>query len=386
MSETITTYWLLSVVILVIALATGQAIAEGPGVGQGVLSQQQWDRLDRSVEQGFSWLSTQQKADGSFETIPVGQPGVTSLCVMAYMSHGHLPGSDGPGGDRLQRSVDYAVACQKPSGLLASVAPPGRRLDRNVSHLVGSSAAYNHAITGIMLCEAYGSTGAMVGSDLHRAIDKAVRVTLTMQQWPKDRRADRGGWRYLVDFDTDDSDVSITGWQLMFLRAAKNAGFDIPDEPIKEAVAYIRRCHRPRSRTFVYATSPPYTTYASRGVTGAGVLALSHASQHSTPEALASADWLLEVGFNRYNRNPASLERYHYGLLTCTQAMYQLGGSYWERFYPSTVETLLKSQRANGSWDRESHNRDAAYGNAYTTAICLTVLGTPNDLLPIFQR
>ena len=38
-----------------------------------------------------------------------------------------------------------------------------------------------------------------------------------------------------------DSDLSVTGWHLMFLRSARNAGFDVPDRAIADAVAYIRR-------------------------------------------------------------------------------------------------------------------------------------------------
>lgn len=31
-------------------------------------------------------------------------------------------------------------------------------------------------------------------------------------------------------------------------------------------------------------------------------------------------------------------DRYHYDLLTCCQAMYQLGGHYWTDFFPGTVD------------------------------------------------
>ena len=51
-----------------------------------------------------------------------------------------------------------------------------------------------------------------------------------MQLWPKDSPADRGGWRYIHDLDDVDSDLSVTGWQLMFLRSARNAGFEVPNE------------------------------------------------------------------------------------------------------------------------------------------------------------
>lgn len=349
-----------------------------------VLSDAQWQQVDATVERGLAWLATQQQRDGSFPTMPNGQPGVTSLCVMAFLSHGHLPG-EGPYGDQLSKAVEYVLGCQKQNGMLAALAPNGEKLSRKVPRMIGSSAAYNHAISGLVLSETYGIQGEQA-SDIRPSVAKAVEVTLAMQQWPKDNPDDRGGWRYLQDMDRDDSDVSITGWHLMFLRSAKNAGFDVPKKPIDDGVAYVRRCFRPRTNTFVYTQGPSYRSYLSRGVTGAGILAIAHGGTHDAPESQKAGDWLLKNRFDAYNVNPEYLERYHYGLLTCSQAMYQLGGRHWDNFFPSTAMTLVGSQQANGSWPRESHHRDGAFGNAYSSAICLITLGTPNDLLPIFQR
>ena len=45
--------------------------------------------------------------------------------------------------------------------------------------------------------------------------------------------------------DDKDADLSIIGWQLMALRSAKNAGFDVPVEAIDAAVECVRRHYRP---------------------------------------------------------------------------------------------------------------------------------------------
>ena len=358
--------------------------AEESGSTAEVLTKQQWEDVDRSVERGLTWLAGQQQRDGSFPTRPHGQPGVTSLCVLAFLSHGHLPG-EGPYGDQLEKAVDYIAGCQKKNGLLALTAPNGLKLSRNVNYMVGSTSGYNHALSALVLSEIYGLQGEQDDSQSRAAIRKALDATLEMQQWPKDLAVDRGGWRYVQDYDGDDSDLSITGWHLMFLRSAKNAGFDVPQKPIDEAVEYVRSCYRAESSTFVYTNGPGYIHYKSRGVTGAGILALAHAGAHNTPEAQASGDWLLKNPFDKYNFI-VDPERYHYGLFTCTQAMYQLGGKHWRGFFPSAAVTVVASQSPDGSWQRESHKYDSQFGNAYTSAICLIALGTPNDLLPIFQR
>src|SRR2546423_14731636 len=54
-----------------------------------VLSSQEWQRVDHSVDRGLAFLASQQQPDGSFPSLPYAQPGVTSLCVLAFMAHGH---------------------------------------------------------------------------------------------------------------------------------------------------------------------------------------------------------------------------------------------------------------------------------------------------------
>jgi hypothetical protein len=354
-----------------------------------VLSVAQWEEVDAAVDRGLDWLASQQQRDGSFPTMPHAQPGVTSLCVLAFLAHGQLPG-EGKHGEQIEKALDYIVACQKRNGLIALVAPPGDHISRVVDHEVGFTVVYNHAIGGLALCEAYAMDGSERAKELDPIIKRALDATLEMQNWPKDLAIDEGGWRYLDDYDDRDSDLSVTGWQLMFLRSAKNAGFDVADEPITRAIGYVRRSFRRDSGTFSYKTGPE--NRASRGMSGAGVLALAHTGLHGTPEAKQAGAWILQSGFDEYNGFGRLMgsrrqdDRYHYGLLTCCQAMYQLGGTPWRDFYPPTVEAVLSGQNSDGSWPLENHYRDARFGSAYTSAICVLALGAPNQLLPVFQR
>ncbi len=313
-----------------------------------------------------------------------GQPAVTSLCIMAFIAHGHVPG-DGPYGKTLERATDYVLSCQKQNGLVTRLGPDGPRITRLVGREIGGCAAYNHAISSLVLSEVYGMSPPDRTRRLQAAIDKAIVATLEMQRWPKDVPSDRGGWRYIDDYDGSDSDLSVTGWQLMFLRSARNAGFNVPDERIEEAVAYVRRCFDERDGVFVYSKSNPSRT---RSMAGAGILALAHAGLHDTEEARRSGNWLLQRPFDEYNATipGARSDRYHYGLFNCCQAMYQLGGAYWEKFYPPAALAVLNNQQADGSWTVDSQYHDAPYGSAYTTSLAVILLGASNQLLPIFQR
>jgi hypothetical protein len=361
----------------------------GADLATDVLSDQQWGRVDESVDRALAWLAKQQQRDGSFPTLPQGQPAVTGLCLLAFLSHGHLPG-ESPYGQVVERGVDFILSCQKRNGLLAFVAPNGPSLSRAVDHQIGVAVCYDHAIGGLVLSETFAMAGAQRARDVEPAIEKAIEVTLELQRWPKDHPADEGGWRYLHDYEDIDSDLSLTGWQLMFLRSAKNAGFDVDQQPIERGVEYVRRCFRQDAQTFNYKIEPNRRN--TRAMAGAGILALAHSGRHHTREAQLAGDWLLRAKFDVYNApgsgqtNPDRNERYHYALLTCCQAMYQLGGHYWRDFFPSTVEVLLEAQAADGSWQPESQQNDAPFGNVYTTAIGVIALGAPNQLLPVFQR
>ena len=356
-----------------------------------VLPADEWQRVDEAIERALEWLAGQQQADGSFPSIEIGQPGVTSLCVMAFLAHGHMPG-EGRYGKPLERATDYVLASQKPSGLVARVGPEGASINRGVSHEVGEAAAYNHAIASLMLSEHYGMSHTERSARIQEVIAKALSASLETQRWAKTPEGDRGGWRYVGRpvYGTD-SDLSVTGWELMFLRSARNAGFDVPKESIDDAVAYIRRCFHEKYGTFLYMQGKGDQDLRSRAMAGAGILALAHAGFHDSPEAKKSADWLLQYNFNKYNRIETFeqqwyIDRYHYSLFNSCQAMYQLGGLYWEKFYPPAVRTLLDNQQRDGSWQAESHFNDGKFGNAYTTALVVMSLGAPNQFLPIFQR
>jgi hypothetical protein len=377
---------LFAVVFLALMVLTSSADAQ---LDDDILSEDQRVALDGCVDKGLAWLASQQQPDGSFPTMPHGQPGVTSLCSMAFLAHGHLPG-EGPYGESLSRALKYSLNCQKPSGLVALVAPGGKELSRAVNHDIGNSAVYNHAISSLMLSEAYAMSGGSEADDLSQAIEQALKVTLIMQEYTKGRGVDKGGWRYLdIHNDGIESDLSVTGWQLMFLRSAKNAGFDVPDEPIAAAVSYVENCFSDEYGTFGYTARG---RALSRGMAGAGILALAHAGKHNSRQATAAGEWLLQYSFADYNRELQfgrgieSKDRYHYALFNCCQGMYQLGGRYWAEFFPATAQTLIDHQRPDGSWPADSRGSDTPFGNSYTTSLVLLSLGAPNQLLPIFQR
>ena len=121
------------------------------------------------------------------------------------------------------------------------------------------------------------------------------------------------------------------------------------------------------------------------GGRGAGIVALSLGGEHRTEMAIRAGDWLVRKPFNRYQETVGIGDRYFYGAFYCSQAMFQLGGRYWERFFPGLLDTLVRNQLPDGSWEKETYG-DPMFGRTYTTALAVLAITPPYQMLPIFQR
>ena len=345
---------------------------------------EQWRRVETSVDRALAYLASQQRTDGTFPALPAVQPAVTSLCVMAFLSCGHLPGM-GPYGEQLERSIDYVLSCQANDGMFSLSKLESRHIDKGASH----AGVYNHSIAGLMLSETYGVTDPPRADKIRPAIAKAIDFARGIQARKKRLPQDHGGWRYfyqLFNHTPADADLSVTGWHLMFYRSAKNAEFDVPKEFIDDAMGFVHRCYRPAEGTFVYALHGQYDVRHTRGMVGCGILSLAMGGQHRTEQARRAGDWVLRHPFDKYGETFGYRDRFFYSAYYCSQGMFQLGGKYWNEFYPPLVTVLLSCQRPNGSWPPEPACGDRVFGNNYTTALCVLTLTPPFQLIPIYQR
>ncbi len=186
-------------------------------------------RSDEAIKQALEYLKRTQKPDGGWDAGFGRATSVTSLAVMAFLASGHVPGEDGPYRDAVERGVRYVLAHQKPNGMLVS----------NTSH----GPMYCHGISTLMLAEVVGMTrDPALAEEVKRALAKAVELIVKAQDASGKTSDPRhnGGWRYQPT--SGDSDLSVTGWQVMALRAAKSAGCAVEAEPIDRAVAYVKKC------------------------------------------------------------------------------------------------------------------------------------------------
>ena len=347
------------------------------------LSPAEWIQVEGCVDRALAWIASQQAPDGSFPTPPSAQPAVTSLCVLAFLSRGYQPGI-GPYGAQLNRAIDFVLECQMPDGLFSYEAPEPFHAPFRASH----TATYNHAIAGLMLSEVFGHVSGARSKAVKQCVQRALQYTLNLQGRPKQYPNDKGGWRYLYIQRAPanaDSDLSVTGWQLMFLRSARNAEFKVPQQYIDDAMDYIHRTWNERKGMFHYEISASQSDRYSRGLMGSAILSLALGGQHQSPEALAAGDWLLAHPFRDFGEQVGGSDRFFYSTYYCSQAAAQLGGHYWTGIFPPIAGILLQVQRPDGSFPLENRN-DGMFGPAYSSAMAVLSLTPAYQILPVYQR
>jgi hypothetical protein len=314
--------------------------------------------LEGAVNKALEFLKNTQREDGSWSAGRAGgrNAAITGLSVMAFLSAGHVPG-EGPYADTVEKGIRAVLKSQQANGLIASE---------------GGHEMYHHGICTLMLAEVAGMTEGPLAEEVRKKLEKAVAVVLKAQ---RKEGVNRGGWRYNVNgYDTD---ISVTGWQVMALRAAKNLGCDVPPEAIDRAIEYVKRCQDQGSGGFRYMPGNRVTV----ACTGTSILALEICGkdQHRSAEVLKAAGFLL--------KNPPRWggEQFSYSMYYCSQATFQLGGQYWNSYREQMHKVLFGNRSDTGGW----YGGDAVsqiYGPNYTTAMAVLALTVEYRYLPIYQR
>ncbi|MFH0938147.1 MAG: prenyltransferase/squalene oxidase repeat-containing protein [Planctomycetota bacterium] len=310
---------------------------------------------DKALEKGVIFLLSQQKADGAFSNIH--PTAMTGLALMALMAVGHTP-DDPTHGPAIRRGLKYVLSQMRDDGYLGHN---------------DQSRMYGHGICTLMLAEAVGMTrDEMLERRLIEGCKRAVKLILNAQDIRKSKYH-QGGWRY--EPNSTDSDLSLSGWQTMALRSAKNIGIDVPNMAIQAAIAYIRS-HAQPDGNFAYVDHDQIRP----GMRGIGLLVLPICGVYDAPE--------LVKGTAKMLADPPKWqgEWFYYRVYYASASMYQMGDQAWNRFYPIVDDLLIKHQNADGSWPDPPNNEEIRYTKVYTTALATLALAVHYNLLPCYQR
>jgi hypothetical protein len=328
------------------------------------------DEIDRAVHAGVEFLMDSQRDDGGIADRG-HEVAMTSLAIMAMAAIGTEPTPHTSAGRAMNRAIEFVVS--------------GNHQDtRGYFGGRDGSRMYGHGIVTLMLTEILGMGATPKQNEkIHIALNDAIKLILAAQRVTKSDKL-TGGWRYTPD--SRDSDLSVSVWQLMALRSAKNDGLDVPGEAIEKALAYLKHSYTspmsrdgvPREKISGFSYTPG-THHPSFTMTAAGLLAMQVCGQYDSPLVEGAAEWLLQ-------HPPKNHERFFfYGVYYFAQGMHQAGGKYAAQADKLVPELLLNGQGGDGSWlARGGEERNI--GTVYATAMSILSLSVRYHYLPIYQR
>jgi hypothetical protein len=295
-------------------------------------------QVESIYQRGLKYLATNQSDKGTWNDGVGSEPGVVGLCVAAFLAHGEDP-VNGPYAKNIRQGIDYIISQQAKNGYIGS-------------------SMYNHAFAAKALAESY---GVVDDPRIAPALKLAIELILSSQK--KNRF---NAWRYTPD--SRDADTTVTGCQLVTLFAARNAGIEVPDEAIRQGLAYLASC---RSKDGEYG-------YTSAGggkptLTAIGSLCLSLAKERDSKGYLASLAHLKKNIDYRDRYYPFYYEYY------MSQALFHADETIWKEWNTRNIRYLATIQAPDGSFPGNQ-------GASFNTAGALLSLALNFRFLPIYEK
>ena len=338
----------------------GGTVRRAAGIGGKTVTA---DATEKAIANGLEYLARTQNDNGSYPGSYGDSAAIPALAGMAFLAKGELPGVE-PHGEKINRAIDFVISC---ADMRDNAKFPGYMGGR------GGGRMYAHSIATLFLAEASGMVDEKRQEKIDKLLPLAVKVILDAQNQQKNNPMHLGGWRY--EPNSNDSDLSCSGWALMALRSARLNGAQVPPEAVEKAVLYLKRAYRESDGTFGYQGA---NGGSADTLTGAAILCLELCGKHLDPMSLKGSQYLEKT----YARAlPGSGQRY-YGLYYTAQGLFQIGGPVWRGFATWMYDTFVPQQRADGSWSGQGNNGS----DAYATAMTVLSLTVPYRMLPIYQR
>ncbi len=283
------------------------------------------DQLEGAVYRALNWLQKNQNEDGSWGG--ARKASMTGLALLTFLAHGE---TQDPAKSKYAETVQKGVQWLMDTG----------RKNKNV--FAAQNVEYQHAIATYALAEDYALTNI---GDLLTVLEGAVEKIVISQ-------SPTGAWEYgynnkmtRPDERPLGGDLSISGWNIQALKAAKNAGVHVKglDEAMRKALDFCKAVYDDKTHRFGYAKKGG----GSDSLLGVGILSMMFLGAGDSKEArgaIREASARIKCDWNKAGE--ANSYMWYY----VTQAMFQGGGSYWITWNREFRDTLLKNQVADGHW------------------------------------
>jgi hypothetical protein len=359
----------------------------GTGKGEALRRHGGGGTTESAVGRGLAWLAAHQDEDGGWSAdgfqrhcrgvVPCPgkgfsdfDAGVTALASLAFLGAGHVP--KGPGAaeasaysGHVARALDYLMARQDARGACGAVV---------------ESFMYNHALATFALAEAY----AMTDSQRYRSsVEAAVAFTASSQQTG-------GGWDYSAR-SSDRNDLSITGWQIMALAAASQAGIAVPEHVLPRVQTFLDRAVTPDGQG-IYANLGQEAGRRGINMVAVGLLSRLYLdAQPADPRSQRAVKRLLRdpPDWEKAGRWEDTFHSYYYWY-TASLALFHVGGEEWRAWEHFLRRAVLPLQSVKvheaGSWPPEPSWIGLSGGRVYSTAMAVLTFETYYRYEPLSRQ
>jgi hypothetical protein len=203
-------------------------------------------------------------------------------------------------------------------------------------------------------------------------LERAVAVTVNAAKVKKNDQH-RGGWHYQPH--ENNSDLSLSGWQLMSLHATQQVGITVPEEVIMGAVDYAKRL----------TTDDGKVGYDSRGqdhpaLRGLSLLSFMIGGQPDAPQIARVV--------SRIKSDTISWQGqwFFYRVYYDSVGMSRAAPAQWESYGTHVEKLLVDHQSQDGSWGAPPGGNENDQGKIYMTSMAVFALTVNRHVLPAYQR
>lgn len=336
------------------------------------------EEVQKSLEKALHFLASKQTEQGDFTGLYKKHTGTTGLSLMAFI------GADCVSKDyknNITKAVDFIKSQYQPS----SSYEQGSQKQALKGGLIGrANPIYEHGIATLALAETLVETNDL---SLEPIIEDAIQMILKAQNTENKPEYLRGpitsdskhygGWRY--NPESVDSDLSVSGWPILALKAVINAGFAVPEWPLQKALVFLGACYDEKDGSFGYMGGGSGNSCVRAGIGALCLQLIGNKNDPHIPPALRFMQNNPPVWNKEDPGNGYPFYYWYYG----TRAMVNAGGEDWRIWKNWMCRLLVDHQNVDGSW---SGNQSEKNMPVYTTALGALMLELCCGHLPIYMR
>ncbi len=315
---------------------------------------------DPSVNRALRWLASVQNSNGSWGTNH--QPAYTGIALLVFLAHGETPLSE-KYGKTVQDAMRWLATYANSSDL------------KQIAHR-RHSGAYGHGMATYAISESYAMTKVPF---MRIAMDNAIAVIIEGQQA-------NGGFGY--GYERTRWDMSVAGWQMQALKAARVAGCTHPDlkDAIQKSIMFTRKTAYTNGK-FGYANENGGPASGTKpNMTGIGAVSLQLLGARSCTETKRALETIGNERYELYKgirQNPQTWSQvasnHLYGFYYDTQAIFNSkeepgGKKRWKEWRAVFEKTLIRAQNPEGYWETEQGHGFGPNLNGRVFATCLSAL------------